>query len=233
MKAKNILLLDYSIQRIEAPAIQRWMPADAQVTALFIDTESSFPDNLINNDFTHVIHSGSELSITEKAPFTKKAVRAIKKFRDQGISQMGICYGHQLVCKALVGDDAVRSSPNGFEAGWRKVAFNDRGQHIFGVRESEVVWQHHFDEVTALPKGSELLATNEHTNIQAYINFDQHLLGTQFHPEFDQDSGNELYLRDRKLLETHGYMVDEIVKSGPSVQAGKIFFETFFAAAAR
>ena len=227
MSQKRILILDYSIERIEASATKRWLPADGQVTSLFIDTETSFPDDLIENDFTHVIHSGSSLSINEPAPFTKKVVTYIQQIRDKGVAQMGICYGHQLLCRALVGKHAVRSALNGFEAGWSNVTFNKDGMKLFGIGGCEVVWQHHFDEVIELPEGSELLATNAHTEIQAFVNYGQHLFGTQFHPEFDKESGNELYLKDRELLEKNNYNVDEIIKGGPSIEAGRIFFGFF------
>ena len=228
MSQKNILILDYSTDRLETPNIKRWLSAEAQVTALFIDTEESFPDDLLERGFTHVIHTGSALSITKPAPFIQRAVTFIQKARDNGIAQMGICYGHQLVCKALIGDHAVRSSPNGLEAGWGKVAFNDKGKELLGVRESEVLWQHHFDEVTELPEGSQLLATNPHSKIQAYVNFEQHLLGTQFHPEFDRETGNHLYLEDKQLLEKYGYNVNEMIKGGPSFETGKVFFGFLF-----
>ena len=227
MSPKNILILDYSTDRSEAPAIKRWMPADAQVTALFIDTLESFPDNLIESTFTHVIHSGSALSITKPAPFTEKAVAFIRDARENKIAQMGICYGHQLVCKSLVGTHAVRSSPKGMEAGWGLVRFDRRGMEVLGVGKSEVVWQHHFDEVTELPPGSILLATNAHTEIQAYVNYEQRLFGTQFHPEFDREIGNEIYLQDRELLEKNNYNVDEMVRGGPSIETGKLFFGFF------
>ena len=187
MSQKKILILDYSTDRSEAPAIKRWMPADAQVTALFIDTRESFPDNLIEVGFTHVIHSGSALSITKPAPFTERAVAFIRNARESKIAQMGICYGHQLVCKSLVGTHAVRSSPKGMEAGWSQVRFDHKGMEVLGVEKIEVVWQHHFDEVTEIPPGSVLLATNAHTEIQTYVNYEQRLFGTQFHPEFDRE----------------------------------------------
>ena len=227
MIQKNILILDYSTDRSETPAIKRWLPTDAQVTSLFIDTEESFPDDLLERGFTHVIHTGSALSITKPAPFTQKAVTFIRNARDKGVSQMGICYGHQLVCKTLVGDHAVRSSPNGLEAGWGPVTFTEKAMEMLGVRESEVIWQYHFDEVTELPEGSQLLATNQHTEIQAYVNYEQRLFGTQFHPEFDRETGNELFLEDRQLLERHNRNVDDMIKSGPSIEAGKIFFGYF------
>ena len=228
MDSKRILILDYSVDRSETESIKRWLPVETSVSSLFIDTEKSFPDDLINHDFTHVIHSGSALSITETAPFVEKAMNCIRKIRDKGVSQMGICYGHQLVCRALVGDQAVRSSPNGLEAGWSRVTFAKNAMTALGVRESEMVWQHHFDEVTELPEGSELLATNSHSSIQAFINYGQCLFGTQFHPEIDEETGNKIFLKDRELLEKHHYNVDAMVKQGPSLDAGKVFFDFFY-----
>lgn len=227
MSQKKILILDYSTDRLETPNIKRWLPTDGQVTGLFIDSEEPFPDDLIEQDFTHVIHTGSALSITKPAPFTEKAITYIQKARDNGIAQMGICYGHQLVCRALVGKHAVRSSPKGMEAGWGQVRFDRNAMKLFDIRECEVVWQHHFDEVIELPQGSELLATNAHTRVQAYVNYEFRLFGTQFHPEFDKEPGNKIFLRDRKLLEKNNYNVYEILKGGPSIEAGKIFFGFF------
>ena len=63
MSQKRILILDYSVDRSETGSIKRWLPEDSNVSSLFIDTAESFPDDLINHDFTHVIHSGSALSI--------------------------------------------------------------------------------------------------------------------------------------------------------------------------
>ena len=74
MSQKRILILDYSVDRSETGSIKRWLPEDSNVSSLFIDTAESFPDDLINHDFTHVIHSGSALSIVETAPFVEKAL---------------------------------------------------------------------------------------------------------------------------------------------------------------
>ena len=227
MTSKKILILDYSVSKIEVSAIRRWMPPEAELTSLFIDTEESFPEYLSREGFTHVIHSGSELSITEDAPFTKRAINFIGETRDLGIPQMGICYGHQLLCRALVGKHAVRKNPKGFEAGWVNIKFNGSAMDLFGVKESEVVWHHHFDEVIELPEGSNLLATNEHTDIQSFINAEQNIFGTQFHPEFDKEVGDKIYLKDRKLLETHNYSVEDIIKRSPSLDTGRVFFDYF------
>ena len=223
----HILILDYSVDRCESDLIKRWLPAEADKTSLFIDTEESFPDDLAMTGFTHVIHSGSILSITETAPFTPKAVAYIRHLRDRKIPQMGICYGHQLINLALLGKSAVRTSPKGFEVGWCDVSLFDAILGLPDTVQKITVWQHHFDEVVTLPANSKIIATNTHSSIQAYVNSDLYLFGTQFHPEFDWESGNQYFLKDRDLLSTHHFNVDEIVKRKPSIDTGALFFRFF------
>jgi GMP synthase (glutamine-hydrolysing) len=98
---------------------------------------------------------------------------------------------------------------------------------LLNLKPVEHIWQHHFDEVTELPEGSKILATNNHSKIQAYINYEKRLLGTQFHPEINVKQGNKYFLNDRKLLESHGFDVDAMVKEEPTFDTPKVFFEFF------
>ncbi|MBN2236069.1 MAG: hypothetical protein JW729_00830 [Bacteroidales bacterium] len=227
MKPIKVLLLDYSIDRSETAVIKANLPTDIHLTSLFIDTEESFSLDLINQGFTHVIHSGSAHSVNDTVAFTHRALDFIQEANELGIWQMGICFGHQMICRAMLGEKAVRPSPKGFEVGWKSVDFFDQAQEWFQVRDQEKLWQHHFDEVIELPVGSEILATNEHTQIQAYINDSEHLFGNQFHPEFGKIAGNNYFLKDRELLRKHHFDVDEIMKEGPSIENGKTFFHFF------
>jgi len=225
---KKILILDYSVDRLETPTIKGCLKSSPYtIDSLFIDTEASFPDDLIQQDYTHIIHTGSALSINATAPFTEKALQFIRDARDKGVWQFGICYGHQLVCKALLGDTVTRSSPSGFEVGWGKVQFTAAAKSLLGVNDTERVWQHHFDEVTQLPEGSELLATNKHSSIQAYVNYEQHLIGTQFHPEFNQETGNAYFRTDQKFITKQGVDVDTLMMNGPSLDSAAVFFGWF------
>lgn len=227
MSEHSILILDYSTDRSEAELFCRWLPENVEVTILYINTEASFSSDLEQQKFTHVIHSGSFLSIIDNAPFTHKAIHYIRNVCAKRIPQMGICYGHQLLCLALLGKSAVRHSPKGLEAGWCEIFFHNENITIPGVTKTEILWQSHFDEVVVVPQGSHILATNQHTKIQAFINKDFSLFGTQFHPEFDLQTGNQCFQKDRKLLNENGYNVEEIIAKGPSLDAGKIFFNFF------
>lgn len=228
MELPKILILDYSLDKSETALVKRWLSAKGEISSLFIDTEESVPDSLIEERYTHVIHTGSALSITEQAPFTEKIIAYIRHLADNCIPQMGICYGHQLLCRALAGIEAVRKSPRGYEVGWQAVRFYENAVKIPGVGKQETVWQSHFDEVIGLPEGSEIVATNEHTEIQAFINTKSALFGTQFHPEFDREEGNKYFIEKKEVIENHNYDFDTIVNSGPSIDTGTLFFGFFF-----
>ncbi len=223
----NILVLDYSVDRTETAAIRRWLPQRAAVTSCFVDTDFRLPDGAELGGFTHIVHSGSALSILDEAPFEETITALIRDACVRGIAQMGICYGHQLLCKTLAGRDAVRASPKGLEAGWCEVDFSDSGRAWLGVARRERVWQHHFDEVTRVPPGAEVMATNPHTEIQAFIDQGRRLLGVQFHPEFDKKEGNLIFSSLSDELRTHGYPPEQMVQGGPSLDAGRVFFDFF------
>lgn len=227
MEQKKVLILDYSVDRKETANIKSCFSKKVSVSSLYIDTAASFPDDLITENFSHVIHTGSALSIIKTSPFESKAISYIRELRNMGVWQMGICYGHQLICKALVGEHAVRFSPNGFEVGWGDVNFTEPAIVALGIHEKERVWQHHFDEVIGLPVESEIWASNSHCQIQGYINYEQRLLGTQFHPEFDEESGNNYFLEDRDFLENNNVKVNELIKGKPSFDSKKLFFDFF------
>lgn len=223
----KILILDYSVDQFETPLIEKCIPADIEKMSLHITSGESFPENILNQGFTHIVHSGSSHSINEISPFTERTMELIHEAVKKGIWQMGICYGHQLLCRTIVGEQAVRKAPAGFEAGWKKVWFLDSACQLLGVDGEENIWQHHFDEVVELPLWSELLATNGHSHIQAFINYELKILGTQFHPEFDESKGNAFFRKDRALLEEHGFDVDEMLQGKPSFDSRNVFFEFF------
>jgi GMP synthase (glutamine-hydrolysing) len=224
---RRILILDYSVDRSETALVRKYIAAEDDHTAVFVDQADSLPHDLLAGGYTHVIHTGSALSIVKPAPFTEAALALIRELPATGAAQMGICYGCQLVCLAFCGKDSVRRSPRGLEAGWGAVELTGEGPTIPETGRREIVWQSHFDEVVALPPGSLIMARGEHTTIQAFINQELRLFGTQFHPEFDRDDGNRQFLRDRDLLESNGYDVDAVVQDGPSLDTGATFIGFF------
>ena len=58
------------------------------------------------------------------------------------------------------------------------------GVKIFkGVEKKSIVWMSHGDKVTRLPKGFDVIATSENSEICGMVNLETNMYGVQFHPE--------------------------------------------------
>ena len=224
MRTANVLILDYSVDRSEAPLFRRWFPDNCTSTTAYIYSGDSFPDPL---EYSHVMHTGSSLSICAESGFLEEAEEIVRICVTYGIPQMGICYGHQLICRSLLGQSAIGRCSNGLEAGWIDVEMIGSGLEIPGAAPVSRVLQSHFDRVLKIPDTSEVIAANAHTDIQGFIDREKNLFSLQFHPEFTRTDGNELFLKEARLLADNGIDLASILDDGPSIEAGKVFFEYF------
>ena len=224
MKPVNVLILDYSVDRSEAPLFRRWFPDNCASTSVYIYFGEDFPDPL---EYSHVMHTGSSLSICAEADFLEETEEIVRKCVDEDIPQRGVCYGHQLICRSLLGPSAIGRCSNGLEAGWIDVEMIGSGHEIPGAEPVSRVLQSHFDRVLKIPDTSEVIATNAHTDIQGFVDRDKNLFSLQFHPEFTRAEGNRLFLKEARLLEDNGIDLASVLEDGPSIEAGKVFFEYF------
>jgi len=224
---KPVAVLDYSVDGLSGELISRWLKIPS--TVIRITGDEPFP-SILPEECKAVIHSGSALSILSETVFMNGAVDFIRKSADSGIPQMGICYGHQLLARAFLGLDGVARCSS-VELGWLDVSFLPAWP-VAGLSGRMAVWQSHYDCIVRLPAGSVITATNRHTEIQAFFNRDMKLFGTQFHPEFDTQSGNRCFSNDPELFRKNGVSLTETLASGPGFNTGEIIFghflKTFF-----
>jgi GMP synthase-like glutamine amidotransferase len=211
-EAPRILVLDYSTDRSLGPATARWLPAGCEVHSWTMLDGEPLP---ALEGFTHLLHTGSALSINDDPPFLAGALALVRQAVDRGLPQLGICYGHQLLSRALGGRRAVRRCPAGPEIGWLPVAFTERGQAQFGVPARCVIWQYHHDEVVALPHEAQVLASSPHCAVQAFHDPLRRLTGTQFHPEVDLALGTSMYLDKAEDLAAKGFDARALVLGRP------------------
>ncbi|MBN1434013.1 type 1 glutamine amidotransferase, partial [Candidatus Fermentibacterales bacterium] len=210
--------------------VGRWLPDGVEMDIRLILDREPMP---APDCYDRLIHTGSALSVVDDAHFYACAFRLIHRASELSIPQLGICYGHQLLCRALLGKDAVERSHNGLEAGWREISVSDTGLRMLcpdapaGSRRVVRVFQSHRDRVVRVPDTAEVIAWNDHTAIQAFCDPALSLLGVQFHPEFDLDSGNREFAADRENLESSGYSLEEITSSGPEGFSAAAFFGRF------
>ena len=104
-----------------------------------------------------------------------------------GLPTFGSCNGMQLAASVLGG--RCEASPNGLEQGLaRQIALTDAGKShpmMAGRQDGFAACCIHRDEVSRLPEGAALLATNAHSAVQAFAYERQgvRFWGVQYHPE--------------------------------------------------
>lgn len=136
--------------------------------------------------FDGALVTGSPASVLEPAPWMDETaawlldVCAIRPV-------LGVCFGHQLLARALGGD--VERHPRGREAGTRAVELTEAGRAdplFAGCPQRLLVQQTHEDHVHGVPPGATLLATNDFSAVQAYA-YGEAIRCVQFHPEMDAE----------------------------------------------
>jgi GMP synthase (glutamine-hydrolysing) len=177
--------------------------------------------------YSHLILSGSTCSILEEHPTVPPTMALVRDAVARRVPVLGICYGHQLVIKALLGDTHLRTSQPA-EMGWLPVRVLHNPNGLFeGLPNPFDVFVGHFDEVHDLPSGWTILAESEHCAVHAYLNESLRVMGFQFHPEMDPATGNGCLLAYREPLEAKGFNVDRIVAETRDDGSGALLFPRF------
>jgi GMP synthase (glutamine-hydrolysing) len=126
----------------------------------------------------------------------------IKKITAKGVPLLGVCFGHQLIARALGSDQNVRRSETP-EFGWCEIIKTEAKTKyalLAELPQSFYSFQAHFEEVAQLPAGFVVLATNERCGIQAFAHQSLPVFGVQFHPERNVEEG-QLSIAHRKKSE--------------------------------
>lgn len=97
---------------------------------------------------------------------------------EQGLPTLGICYGLQLLARALGG--AVEPADHR-EYGAATISVVDDSDLFAGIPTELPVWMSHGDHLTAPPPGFRVLARSANSPFAAIER--DHLVGIQFHPE--------------------------------------------------
>jgi len=122
-----------------------------------------------------LILSGGPASVyAEGAPSLDPALLEL------GIPVLGICYGMQLLVKALGGD--VRGAEVG-EFGRSTLTVGDPGRLLAGLPREQTCWMSHRDTVFAPPPGFAALAASSESPVAAIESQEREIYGIQFHPE--------------------------------------------------
>ncbi|ABS27852.1 gamma-glutamyl-gamma-aminobutyrate hydrolase family protein [Anaeromyxobacter sp. Fw109-5] len=147
-----------------------------------------------------IVVTGSYASLTERAPWMITLGDALLEASER-IPVLGVCFGHQLLAAALGG--VVERNPRGPEVGTCEVALTGAGRAdplLEGLPEQLAVQQFHEDHVAAVPPSAVLLASGDHTPVQAFGRGPR-LRAVQFHPEFDAARVRAMANEERSWVE--------------------------------
>ena len=178
---------------------------------MIADPGSSLPGGGIEA-YDAFIWTGSNLTIYEDDPRVTRQIEFARKVYEVGRPSFGSCWGVQMAAAAAGGE--VRKNPRGRELGFgRKIRLTAEGRaHPMYEGKPDVFdgFIMHLDEVSRVPPGGRLLATNEHTPVQALEV--RHKKGifwaTQYHPEYDLYEMARLFLARGEVLVKEGFFAD-------------------------
>ena len=135
---------------------------------------------------------------------------------EQAKPSIGVCFGLQIATVVLGG--RIVASPNGFETGIaRQIRLTDDGK-------SHPMMQHrqcgfsvacgHRDEVSEMPQGAVLLASNSHTQVQAmsYTNGPIDFWGIQYHPEVAPSTIAAAFREGKSMFSASAPPLDDLAR---------------------
>ena len=134
-----------------------------------------------------VIITGSPSGVNDPLPWIANAEGFIQSLREHRVPTIGLCFGHQLVAKAL-GGQVERAHDWGLGVGRFEVT--EKAPWMQPPRDSITLFAAHQDQVTQLPPGARLLGSSDFCPIGLYAVGDargDHMLGVQYHPELSRE----------------------------------------------
>ncbi|OIT19761.1 PREDICTED: gamma-glutamyl peptidase 3-like [Nicotiana attenuata] len=157
---------------------------------LFRVVEGEFPDMAELQNYEGFVVSGSPFDAYGNEHWILKLCILLQTLFFMQKKVLGICFGHQVLCRALGGK--VGKACNGWDIGLRKLSIvKNFSTHSFLSDLEEIpptlsIIECHQDEVWEVPKGAEIVAVSEKTNVEMFTMGD-HILGIQGHPEYTKD----------------------------------------------
>jgi len=177
------------------------------------DPGANLPDAGGLEGYDGIAVTGSSLNIYNGGREIGQQVDLMRTAFTTRVPIFGSCWGLQLLTVAAGG--RVRRNPRGREVGFgRRIRLTlDGGAHpLFAgkpaVFEAMTV---HLDEVEALPEGARLLATNDHSQVQAAAFPAGRTVcwGVQYHPEYPFREMAAIFRRLRPSLVAEGFFLDD------------------------
>jgi GMP synthase (glutamine-hydrolysing) len=205
--------------------LKRERPGAAVDIVFAADAGAELPKGAALANYDGVLWTGSDL--TAYHADDERVVGMIELAKAgfaAGAKQWGSCWGAQIAAVAAGGE--VAKNPKGREWGFaRGISLTPAGRNsrlYAGKPDRFDGYIMHLDEIVRLPSGSEILATNDHTEVQALIveRGEGSFWATQYHPEYDLFEMGRLIAGRALPLVKEGFFEteEEVVKLGDAMK---------------
>ena len=160
---------------------------------------------------------GSLDSAYDDKPWIVALLHWVEKAYCRGARLMGVCFGHQVIARALGGE--VRAYDGGFGAGVRASrVLDERMKAYFPDGEMRLLYSHH-DQVMRLPQDAVLCATSDFCRNESFRIGDQ-VVTFQGHPEFTVAYSRHLLTNcsddvDSRVVQAALSSLDRLKPQGP------------------
>lgn len=157
-----------------------------QYKTVQIEQGQTVPEQLDN--VAGLVFLGAPASVYDPLTWISDEIALIKRALEADVPVLGICFGAQLIAKALDGEICPASS---MQIGWHSVTLTQQGKTIFGsddFPEHFAAFEWHGDTFS-LPPGSLPLFYGDCIQNQGFVY--NNSLALQFHPEITETMVHE------------------------------------------
>ncbi len=154
-----------------------------------------FPDNVHECD--GYITTGSRYGVNDDFAWVEELEEFVTVLDGNKIKFVGICFGHQMLAKALGGK--VEQSDRGWAVGVSCNRIDVRKDWMTPGQEPLNLVVSHHDQVTRLPENIEVLASSDFCSYYM-LQYGEHMMSVQGHPEFSKAYSNALMDKRANLI---------------------------------
>ena len=141
--------------------------------------------------------TGSKLSVYDNVRWIRDLENFVCLLHSKKKFLLGVCFGHQLIAKALGGE--VKKAQVGWVLGLQEYTFHNHFPWLENPNKDIKLIHSHQDQVTNLPEGTTLVASNNSVPNAMYFIGD-HIMSIQGHPEFTNEYAYDVVCKRRDIL---------------------------------
>ena len=175
--------------------------------------------------FSHLLLTGSAFSASQGSKYDSQIISIIRYFVDMNKAILGICHGHQMIARTIIGDKGCRRAINP-ELSWKKIDI--KKNELFNGIENPTFLESHYDEVCNLSDDFTIIGKNKNCEVQAFQYKDRPIWGVQFHPEMHFENGNEMIDSHLKENPQDLPFYENELENRELITQNQLVFENFF-----